>query len=125
MKKQLQKKKTVRQITTVTLWRPWLEADEDEPSFQILNEEEIVASVTEEAKTWEDEEEESTIMVSKVKRHLNFVIQYVEQSANENVFAYYEHLWHLHQLLIEAISSKLTQQKIKNFFQTNEYKQLT
>jgi hypothetical protein len=30
-----------------------------------------------------------TIKVSEVKDHLNFVIEYVEQSANENVFAYY------------------------------------
>jgi hypothetical protein len=54
--------------------------------------------------------------VSEVKDHLNFVIQYVEQSANENVFAYYEHLRHLRQLLTEEISSKQTQQKINYFF---------
>jgi hypothetical protein len=51
-----------------------------------------------------------------VKDHLNFVIQYVEQSANENVFACYEHLRHLRQLLTEEISSKQTQQKINHFF---------
>jgi hypothetical protein len=83
----------------------WLEADEDDPGFQILTEAEIVASVSEEAESSEDEEEEvgdttqSTIKASEVKDHLNFVIQYVEQSANENVFAYYEHLRHLRQLL--------------------------
>jgi hypothetical protein len=54
--------------------------------------------------------------VSEVKDHLNFVIQNVEQSANENVFAYYEHLRHLRQLLTEEISSKQIQQKIKYFF---------
>jgi ERCC4-type nuclease len=54
--------------------------------------------------------------VSEVKNHLNFVIQYVEQSTNENVFAYYEHLRHLRQLLTEEISSKQTQQKINYFF---------
>jgi hypothetical protein len=54
--------------------------------------------------------------VSEVKEHLNFVIQYVEQSANENVFAYYEHLRHLRQLLTKDISSKRTQQKINYFF---------
>jgi hypothetical protein len=54
--------------------------------------------------------------VSEVKDHLNFVIQCVEQSANENVFAYYEHLQHLRQLLTEEISSKQTQQKINCFF---------
>jgi hypothetical protein len=53
--------------------------------------------------------------VSEVKDHLNFVIQYVEQSANENVFAYYEHLRHLRQLLTEEISNKQTQQKINYF----------
>jgi hypothetical protein len=53
--------------------------------------------------------------VSEVKDHLNFVIQYVEQSSNENVFAYYKHLRHLRQLLTEEISSKQTQQKINNF----------
>jgi helix-turn-helix protein len=100
----------------------WLEAGEDDPGFQILTEEKIVASVTEEAESSEDEEEEvgdttqPTIKVSEVKDHLHFVIQYVEQSANENVFAYYEHLWHLHQLLTEEISSKQTQQKINYFF---------
>jgi hypothetical protein len=36
--------------------------------------------------------------------------------ANENVFAYYEHLRHLSQLLTEEISSKQTQQKINYFF---------
>jgi hypothetical protein len=54
--------------------------------------------------------------VSEVKDHLNFVIQYVEQSANENVFAYYEHLRHLRLLLTEEISSKKKQQKINYFF---------
>jgi hypothetical protein len=54
--------------------------------------------------------------VSKVKDHLNFVIQYVEQSAKKNVFAYYEHLRHLRQLLSEEISSKQTQQKINYCF---------
>jgi hypothetical protein len=63
--------------------------------------------------------------VSEVKDHLNFVIQYVEQSANKNVFAYYEHLRHLRQLVTEEISSKQTQQKINYFFQTNECKQST
>jgi hypothetical protein len=57
-----------------------------------------------------------TIKVSEVKDHLNFVIQYVEQSAIENVYAYYEHLQHLHQLLTEEIRSKQTQQKINYFF---------
>jgi hypothetical protein len=51
-----------------------------------------------------------------VKDHLNFVIHYVEQSANENVFACYEHLRHLRQLLTEEISSKQTQQKTNYFF---------
>jgi hypothetical protein len=75
--------------------KAWLQADEDDPGFQILTEEEIVTSVTEEAESSEDEEAEvgdttqPTIKVSEVKYHLNFVIQYVEQSANENVFAYY------------------------------------
>jgi hypothetical protein len=46
----------------------------------------------------------------------NFVIQYVEQSANENVFAYYEHLRHLRHLLTEELSSKQIQQKINYFF---------
>jgi hypothetical protein len=50
--------------------------------------------------------------VSEVKDHLHFVVQYVEQSANENVFAYYENLRYLRQLLSEEISSKQTQQKI-------------
>jgi hypothetical protein len=54
--------------------------------------------------------------VSEVKDHLNFVIQYVEHSANENVFSYYEHLRHLHQLLTEQLSSKQTQQKINYFY---------
>jgi hypothetical protein len=54
--------------------------------------------------------------VSELKDHLNFVIQYVEQSANETVFVYYEHLRHLRQLLTEEISSKQTQQKINYFF---------
>jgi hypothetical protein len=54
--------------------------------------------------------------VSEVKEHLNFVIQYVEQWANENMFAYYQHLRHLRQLLTEEISSKQTQQKINYFF---------
>jgi hypothetical protein len=52
--------------------------------------------------------------VSEVKDHLNFVIKYVEQSTNENVFAYYEHLGHS-QLLTEEISSKQTNQKINYF----------
>jgi hypothetical protein len=60
-----------------------------------------------------------------VKDHLNFVIQYVEQSADENVFAYYEHLRHLRQLLTEEISSKQTPAENKLFFQTNKYKQST
>jgi hypothetical protein len=66
----------------------WLEAHEDDPGFQILTEEEIVASVTEEAESSEGEEEEvghttqPTIKLSEVKAHLNFVVQYVEQSAN-------------------------------------------
>jgi hypothetical protein len=54
--------------------------------------------------------------VSEVKDHLHFVIQYVEHSANENVFAYYELLRHLRQLLTEEMSSKQTQQKIDYFF---------
>jgi hypothetical protein len=40
----------------------------------------------------------------------------VEQSANENMFAYYEHLRHLRQLLTEEISRKQSQQKINYFF---------
>jgi hypothetical protein len=54
--------------------------------------------------------------VSEVKDYFNFVIQYVEQSANENVFAYYEHLRHLGHLLTEEVSSEQTQQKINYFF---------
>jgi hypothetical protein len=73
----------------------WLEADEDDPGFQILTAEEEVGDTI-----------QPTIKVSEVKDHLNFVIQYVEQLANENVFAYYEHLRHLRQLLTEEISSK-------------------
>jgi hypothetical protein len=111
-----------------TYLEAWLEADEDDPGFQILTEEETVASgfqilteeetvasVTEEAEASEDKEEEvgdttqPTIKVSEMKDHFNFVIQYVKQSANENVFAYYEHLRHLRQLLTEEISSKQTQ----------------
>nr|CAD7596814.1 unnamed protein product [Timema genevievae] len=109
MEKQLQKQKIVRQKTTVTLCR------EERNQFCWL-------IVTEEAESSDDEEEEvgyttqPTIKVSEVKDHLNFVIQYVEQSANENVFAYYEHLQHFHQLLPEEISSKQTQQKINYFF---------
>jgi hypothetical protein len=53
-----------------------------------------------------------------VKGHVNFVIQYVEQSANENMFAYYEHLRHLRQLFTEQISSKQTQRKINYFLKS-------
>lgn len=38
------------------------------------------------------------INLSEVKNPLNIVIQYVEKSSNENVFAYYESLQHLRQL---------------------------
>nr|CAD7452357.1 unnamed protein product [Timema tahoe] len=37
----------------------WFEADKDDPGFQILTEEEIVASVTEEAESSEDEKEKA------------------------------------------------------------------
>jgi hypothetical protein len=40
----------------------------------------------------------------------------VEQSANESVFDYYEHLRNLRQLLTEEISSKQSQQKMNYFF---------
>jgi hypothetical protein len=49
--------------------------------------------------------------VSEVKDHLNFLIQYVEQSANENVFAYYENLRHLRQLLTEEIRANKPSRK--------------
>lgn len=102
----------------------WLEEDEDDPGFHLLTEEEIVGSVTEKEDSSEDEEEDlqeedntqATIKVSEVKDHLNFVIEYVEQSKNENVFAYYEHLRHLRQLLTNEINNKQTQQKINTFF---------
>jgi hypothetical protein len=38
------------------------------------------------------------------------------KSANEKLFAYYEHLRHFCQLLTEEISGKQTQQKINYFF---------
>ena len=51
-----------------------------------------------------------------MKDHFNFVIEYVEQSKNENVFVYYEHLRHLRHLLNNEINNKQTQQKINAFF---------
>ena len=41
-----------------------------------------------------------------MKVHLNFVIECVEQSKNENVFAYYEHLRHIRWLLTNEINNK-------------------
>nr|CAD7439926.1 unnamed protein product [Timema bartmani] len=60
----------------------------------------MVASLSEEAESSEEEEEggdttQPTIKVSEVRDRLNYVIQHVEQSTNENVSEYYEHLQHL------------------------------
>jgi len=111
-------------LTTLEDIELWLEADEDDMGYHILTEEEIVESViaAENSETDEYEQDEvddsikSKPKLGEIKDHLNIVLKYVEDNDDENISAYYEHLRHLHELLIREINAKRRQQKISSFF---------
>lgn len=111
-------------LTTLEDIELWLEADEDYLGYHILAEEEIVESViaAENSETDEYEQDEvddsikSKPKLVEIKDHLNIVLKYVEDNDDENISAYYEHLKHLHELLIQEINAKGRQQKISSFF---------
>ncbi|XP_025207667.1 tigger transposable element-derived protein 7-like [Melanaphis sacchari] len=92
----------------------WLEADEYDLGYNILTKE-IVESLTatESSETDEYDHNEADDNVNpkppklgEIKDHLNIVIKYVEDNNDENIFAYYEHLRHLRELIIKEITVK-------------------
>ena len=104
----------------------WLDNDEGDPSYQVMNEDEIVDSLSKiEDSDSASEGEESDIgsqqkmKLSEVKQHLNCVIDFVQQSENEEISAYYNQMRHLRALIVKEMSNK-PQRKIDSYFKPKE-----
>ncbi|KAG7176850.1 putative Tigger transposable element-derived protein 7-like 82 [Homarus americanus] len=105
----------------------WLEADGDDPGYHNLTEEEIVDSVHEAADDFDDDEENEDeppkIKVPEARDCLDTLIKFTHQTKDEKIVAYYNHLWHLMELVIQEQRSKVTQTKIDTFFQAKTFRQ--
>ena len=84
-----------------------------------MNEEEIVDYVNNMDSDSESDDDVpvSKIKLSEVKQHLNYVIDFVEQSDNKEISAYYNHMRHLHELIVKQMCEK-PQVKINSFFKS-------
>jgi hypothetical protein len=67
----------------------------------------------------EEQHEENRVPKMKpreVREHLNCIINFIQESDNEDISTYYEHLRHLRDLNVEEMCTKPSQKKIDSFF---------
>lgn len=104
---------------TVEEIEDWLDNDEGDPGYHIMNEDEIVDSVNDD-RDYESEDEDPDMelpkmKLSEVKEHLNSVINFIQRSDNKQISAYYCHMRHLRELVVKEMCEK-PQKKIDSFF---------
>jgi hypothetical protein len=102
----------------------WLHADEGDPGYQIMTEEEITkhisAAAYEEQGSEEEKEEETadTNNLSEVRDALEKVVNFISVTADKEMQPYYQHLRTLREIVICKQQHRFTQLKMDMFLKT-------
>lgn len=100
--------------------RDWLEEQEDDPGYQVMTEDDIVASVTnpEEENSSEDEDEVPVkkVKLSTLRTYIDALLDYTTYSTIPETSSHYGSLRMLRELIIKEQHQGGRQTKVTNFF---------